>query len=88
MTSQTVQVLNKIGLHARPASMLVSTAEKFESDITIKNGGRAATAKSMINLLTLRAKMNDTITIEADGSDEKEAVSALVELIHSKFGEE
>jgi phosphocarrier protein HPr len=88
MTSQAVQVLNKIGLHARPATMLVSTAEKFESDITIQNGARTATAKSMINLLALRAKMNDIITIEATGCDEEEAVNALVELINSKFGEE
>lgn len=88
MTTQTVQVLNKVGLHARPATMLVSAAEKFNADITIKNGTRSATAKSMIHLLTLRAKMNDMITIEANGSDEKEAVTTLVNLINSKFGEE
>lgn len=88
MTTQTVQIMNKIGLHARPASMLVNTAGKFESDIKIKNGDRCATAKSMINLLTLRAKMNDTVTIEASGEDEKEAVKALADLINSKFGEE
>lgn len=88
MTTQTVQVLNKIGLHARPATMLVCAAEKFESVIIIRNGSRQAVAKSMINLLALRAKMNDIITIEANGSDEKEAVSALADLINSKFGEE
>lgn len=88
MTTQTVTIQNKIGLHARPASMLVNAAGRFQSDIMLKNGTRAATAKSMINLLALRAKMNDTITIEAEGSDEKEAVSALVKLINSKFGEE
>ena len=88
MTTQTVTIQNKIGLHARPASMLVNAAGKFKSDILLKNGDRTATAKSMINLLTLRAKMNDTITIEADGSDEKEAVSTLAGLINSKFGEE
>ncbi len=88
MMTQTVTIQNKIGLHARPASMLVNAAGKFQSDITLKNENRTATAKSMINLLTLRAKLNDVITIEAEGSDEKEAVSALVELINSKFGEE
>lgn len=88
MTSQTVQILNKIGLHARPASMLVTAAGKYESDITIINGERSAIAKSMINLLALRAKMNDFITIQADGDDEKQAISALVELINSKFGED
>ena len=88
MTSQAVQVLNKIGLHARPASLLVTTADKYQSKITIINGERSATAKSMINLLALRVKMNDTITIQADGSDESEAVAALTVLIKSKFGEE
>lgn len=88
MTTQTVTIQNKIGLHARPASMLVNAAGKFQSDITLRNENRTATAKSMINLLTLRAKLNDVITIVAEGSDEKEAVSALVELINSKFGEE
>lgn len=88
MTTQIVKIQNKIGLHARPASMLVNAAGKFGSKITLRNGERTATAKSMINLLTLRAKLNDMITIEADGSDEKEAVNALVELINSKFGEE
>lgn len=88
MTSQTVQILNKIGLHARPASMLVTTAGKYESDITIINGERSAIAKSMINLLALRAKMNDFVTIQADGDDEKEAITAMVDLINSKFGED
>ena len=88
MISQEVQVLNKIGLHARPASLLVTTADKYQSKITILNGERSATAKSMINLLALRVKMNDIITIQADGIDENEAVAALTELIKSKFGEE
>lgn len=88
MTSQTVQVLNKIGLHARPASMLANTAGKFQSDVTITKGEFSAAAKSMIKLLALRVKQNDRITICADGADENEAVGALVELVASKFGEE
>jgi phosphocarrier protein HPr len=88
MTSQKVQILNKIGLHARPASMLVTTAGKYQSDITVINGERSATARSMINLLSLRVKMNDIITIQADGDDEEQAIAALVELINSKFGED
>lgn len=88
MTKQTVQVLNKIGIHARPASMLVTAANRFESNVVISNGERTAVAKSMINLLALRAKMGDKVTIQAEGSDEKEAVEALVKLIQSKFDEE
>nr|WP_319487796.1 HPr family phosphocarrier protein [uncultured Caproiciproducens sp.] len=88
MTSQKVQILNKIGLHARPASMLVTTAGKYQSNIAIINGERSAIAKSMINLLSLRVKMNDIVTIQADGNDEEQAIAALVELINSKFGED
>lgn len=88
MTSQTVTVSNKIGIHARPASLLVNAASKFKSDITLKNGDRTAVAKSIISLLALQAKMNDKITIEANGSDEKDAVNVLVGLFNSKFGEE
>jgi len=88
MTSQTVQISNKVGLHARPASMLVTTAGRYESEIIIKNGSRSAVAKSMISLLALQVKMNDTVTIQADGKDEKKAVAELAALIKSKFGED
>ncbi|AZS14304.1 HPr family phosphocarrier protein [Paenibacillus lutimineralis] len=88
MTTQTVQVMNKVGIHARPASMLVTAAGQFQSVITVNHGDKTATANSMIDLLTLRVKMNDTVTIQANGVDEKEAVDALTALIQSKFGEE
>ncbi|MDF1495653.1 MULTISPECIES: HPr family phosphocarrier protein [Eubacteriales] len=88
MTSQTVQISNKVGLHARPASMLVTAAGRYDSEIIIKNGSRSAVAKSMISLLALQAKMNDIVTIQADGKDEKKAVAELTQLIQSKFGED
>ena len=88
MTSQTVQISNKVGLHARPASMLVTAAGRYESEIIIKNGSRSAVAKSMISLLALQVKMNDTVTIQADGKDEQKAVAELAALIKSKFGED
>ncbi|MBE6830502.1 MAG: HPr family phosphocarrier protein [Ruminococcaceae bacterium] len=88
MTSQTVQISNKVGLHARPASMLVTAAGRYDSEIIIKNGSRSAVAKSMISLLALQAKMNDVVTIQADGKDEKKAVAELTQLIQSKFGED
>lgn len=88
MTTQTVQIMNKIGLHARPAAMLVKESEKFKSEIKIAKGDRYVDAKSIINLLSLQIKQNDTITIKANGSDEKEATHTLAELVRSKFGEE
>ncbi|QTL99264.1 HPr family phosphocarrier protein [Iocasia frigidifontis] len=88
MISEKVIVKNKIGFHARPASLLVKAADKFKSNINIIKGDKTAKAKSMISLLTLRVKMNDEIVITAEGCDENEAVYTLVELINSKFGEE
>lgn len=88
MTSEKVIVLNKIGFHARPASLIVNAASKFQSDITITKGEKSSVVKSMINLLALRVKMNDEIVISAEGIDEEEAVKALVDLVQSKFGEE
>jgi|WetSurMetagenome_2_1015567.scaffolds.fasta_scaffold1324297_1 phosphocarrier protein HPr len=88
MMSEKVIVLNKIGFHARPASLIVNTASKFQSDITITKGEKSSVVKSMINLLALRVKMNDEIVISAEGIDEEEAVKALVDLVQSKFGEE
>ena len=88
MTSQTVQISNKVGLHARPASMLVTAAGRYESEIIIKNGSRSAVAKSMISLLALQVKMNDTVTIQADGTDEMKAVAELTSVIKSKCGDD
>ena len=88
MTEQIVTVKNKLGLHARPASQFIKTASKFKSTIKVKKGENTASAKSITNILLLEIKMNDDITISADGVDEKKAVKALVELINTKFGEE
>jgi phosphocarrier protein len=88
LTEQIVTVKNKLGLHARPASQFIKTASKFKSTIKVKKGENTASAKSITNILLLEIKMNDDITISADGVDEKKAVKALVELINSKFGEE
>jgi Phosphotransferase System HPr (HPr) Family len=68
--------------------MLVTAAGRYDSEIIIKNGSRSAVAKSMISLLALQAKMNDVVTIQADGKDEKKAVAELTQLIQSKFGED
>lgn len=87
MVSREVRVQNRIGLHARPASMLVNAAGKFQSEITILKDGRSAAAKSIISLLALGIRQNDNIVVRASGSDEDEAVSVLVNLVNSRFGE-
>ena len=88
MTSQTVNVTNESGIHARPAALFLQAAQSFQSNITVTRDGRTGNAKSLLGLLSLGIKKDSVITINAEGSDEKEAVAALVKLVESKFGEE
>lgn len=88
MYSQSIVVQNKTGLHARPAASFVQAASKFKSNITIEKDSRQANAKSMLSLLSIGASMGSTVTITAEGEDENQAVTTLIELIRSKFGEE
>lgn len=88
MIQQNITVKNKIGIHSRPAALLVDTASRFKSKITIRNGERSTLTTSMVKLLALRVKQDNEITITAEGEDEVEALKALSELIESKFGEE
>ena len=88
MISKNVVVTNKTGIHARPASMFISAASKFKSDITLTKNGKTGSAKSIISLLGLAITKGSEITISANGVDENEAVEALVKLVESKFAEE
>ena len=88
MVQQEVEITNKIGLHVRPASMLVETAGKFKSDIWIEKDGQEANGKSIMSLLLLSAPMGSKISVKAEGPDAAEAVKALVNIVKGKFGEE
>jgi len=89
MQSITVEVKNEYGIHARPASLLVELAGKFESDITITMGDRVVTAKSVMNVLLLAAGKGSKLVITADGPDEAQALRALQQLIEvDKFHKE
>lgn len=82
-----VKILNETGLHARPASLLVKAATSFSSDITIAFKDNEFNAKSIMSILSAGLKKGDEIKVIAKGIDEEKAVEALVDLIHSKFGE-
>ncbi|MCF6095976.1 HPr family phosphocarrier protein [Thermovorax subterraneus] len=88
MYEKTIVVKNKTGLHARPAAMFVQTANKFKSEIFVEKEGKKVNAKSIMGVMSLAVSQGTTITILAQGEDEKDAVEALVELVESKFGEE
>lgn len=88
MLQQKVFVTNSIGIHSRPAALLVDTATRFSSAITITHGDKSALATSMIKLLSLKVKKGSEITIRTEGPDEADAIAAIAVLIDSKFGEE
>ncbi len=90
MYARQTKIINKTGLHARPASSFVMATKEFKSDITIRNvdtGSDPANAKSIIMLLAAGLASGTTVEIAASGNDEKEAVDALIALIESGFGE-
>ncbi len=89
MVSREVKITNKLGLHARPASLFVKTAAQFESDIKIEKDGIEVNGKSIMGVMMLAAEQGSTITIKAEGNDEKEAIEALIQLIEVRtFDEE
>lgn len=77
MKEFTYVIRNQIGIHARPAGMLVKEAQKFTSSITIEKNGKAANVKSIFNLLGLAAKQNESVTVRAEGVDETMAIQTL-----------
>ena len=89
-TIKEVTIKNKLGLHARPASLFVLAASRFESEITVsrKDGGEPADGKSLMSMLILTAACGTVLTIKGAGKDSEEAVQALVELVDRGFDED
>ncbi len=90
MVESKIVVRHKVGLHARPASAFVQTANKFSSEITVRNvtaGGEPVDAKSILMVLTLGVVQNHEIELQADGPDEQEALDCLSDLVRGNFGE-
>lgn len=85
---RTFQIVNKLGLHARPAARLVQTANRFQAEITLQKDGQHANAKSIMGVLMLAAPLGTDLNVVAYGDDAEEAVRAIGELISDGFGEE
>ena len=84
----SVVITNKVGLHARPARLLVQAAAQFQSKVQVQHGNKTANAKSIVGVLKLGAVLGDTLILSAEGEDAEKAVSALTELVYRKFDEE
>ncbi len=87
MIKEKVTIVNKAGLHARPAAALVKLASKYESDFFIHMYGYKVNGKSILGVMTLAAEQGAELELEVDGPDEKEAAEAIIELINDGFGE-
>ena len=87
MVERTVQILNKNGLHARPAAEIVKLAAKYTSEITISRDGTEVNGKSIMGVMMLAAECGASILLRADGDDAEQAIDAIATLIANKFGE-
>jgi len=85
--STRLTLINKVGLHARPAALLVQTAAKFTSAVQVCCNGRSADAKRILQVLQLGAEYGSAIEVEATGDDAEQAVAAIEALIANRFGE-
>lgn len=87
MITTEIEIINKLGLHARASTKLTQTASKFASEVWITRNGRRVNAKSIMGVMMLAAAKGSFVTLEASGTDEKEAIDALTALIADYFGE-
>lgn len=87
MLSEQILIINQLGLHARAASKLVSTASRFKSTVRISKESKEVDAKSIMSVMMLAASCGTTITLSVDGPDEADAMAALKALINDRFGE-
>lgn len=88
MIKETIEITNKLGLHARAAAKLSHLANSFNSNIYLTYSGDRVDAKSLLGILTLAASVGNKITIEVTGKDEKKAMEEIVTLFIAKFNEE
>jgi phosphocarrier protein len=87
MISKQLEIINKLGLHARASTKLTQTASKFASEVWIERNGRRVNAKSIMGVMMLAAAKGAIVTLEANGPDEAAAIDALAALIEGYFGE-
>ena len=88
MEVQTFTIKNKLGLHARAAALLVKTANRFVSNVSLEKDGLEVNGKSIMGILMLAAAKGSKITLKAEGKDAEQAIETLGKLIENKFSEE
>lgn len=87
VVEREVQIVNRLGLHARAAAKLVHRASGFESRVTLVKDGEEVDAKSILGILVLAAAQGTRVTVRTEGPDEEEALAAVTDLIAARFEE-
>ncbi|HEY7657470.1 MAG TPA: HPr family phosphocarrier protein [Burkholderiales bacterium] len=87
MLQQEVEIINKLGLHARASAKLTQVAGRFKSNVWVSRNGRRVNAKSIMGVMMLAAAKGSTLVVETDGPDEEQAMKAVTRLISSRFEE-
>ena len=87
MQQREVEIVNKLGLHARASAKLTQLAAKYQSDVQVSRSGRKVNAKSIMGVMMLAAGKGARVVVEIDGPDENAAMDAIVALIGDYFGE-
>lgn len=88
MITKDITIINKLGLHARAAAKLVKLSSGFEASIDIEKDGQKVNSKSIMGVMMLAASCGSTVTLYADGPDEKAAMNALTDLFNRYFDED
>ncbi|MEZ0236481.1 MAG: HPr family phosphocarrier protein [Methylophilaceae bacterium] len=87
MIKQEIEIINKLGLHARASTKLTQTASQYKSEVWLERNNRRVNAKSIMGVMMLAASKGSKIIVEASGADEAEALESLLVLINNRFGE-
>lgn len=87
MQHHEIEIINKLGLHARASGKLTQTASTYKSEVWLVKNGRRVNAKSIMGVMMLAAAKGSKVTLEVDGPDENDALQALIQLINQRFGE-
>jgi phosphocarrier protein HPr len=87
MQKRDIEIINKLGLHARASAKLTQLASSFKCEVNLERNGRRVNAKSIMGVMMLAAGKGTTISIDTEGDDETAAMDGLVALITDKFGE-
>jgi len=87
MLRQDIEIVNRLGLHARASAKLTQRASSYQGEVWMSRDGRRVNAKSIMGVMMLAAAKGSSVELETNGSDEQAAMEALVALINDKFGE-